>query len=148
MRSLAHVEAWLQFIMFLFSMHKLQSTTLPFLTHIWNLLHAAASNTFLVLFRAQVFCLLLFRNAFIRCRKRECHPFRPVLPPPRLQVNRGTCRFGRYKNPRRPHPPPRASRVSHHPSQVSGLTHAHLPSPALTHRRPLDQSTPAARVHF
>jgi hypothetical protein len=59
-------------------------------------------------------------------------------PPPRLQVNRGTCRFGRYKNPRRPHPPPRASRVSHHPPQVSGLTH----------RRPLDQSTPAARVHF
>jgi hypothetical protein len=36
-----------------------------------------------------------------------------TLPPPnRLQVNRGTCR---YKNPRRPHPPPRASRVSHHP---------------------------------
>jgi hypothetical protein len=26
------------------------------------------------------------------------------LPTPRLQVNRGTCRFGRYKNPRRPHP--------------------------------------------
>src|SRR5438270_7206735 len=45
------------------------------------------------------------------------------LPPsPRLQVNRGTCRFGRYKNPRR--------------------------SPALAYRRPLDQSTPAARVHF
>jgi len=36
----------------------------------------------------------------------------PLGPPqglPRLQVNRGTCRFGRYKNPRRPHPPPRAS---------------------------------------
>jgi hypothetical protein len=38
--------------------------------------------------------------------------------------------------------------VSHHPPQVSGLTHAHLPSPALAHRRPLDQSTPAAQVHF
>jgi hypothetical protein len=49
--------------------------------------------------------------------------------PPRLQVNRGTCRFGRYKNPRRPHPPPRVSRVSHHPPQVSGLTLAHPPSP-------------------
>jgi hypothetical protein len=70
------------------------------------------------------------------------------FPPPRLQVNRGTCRFGRYKNPRRPHPPPRASRVSHHPPQVSGLTLAHPCSPTLTHRRPLDQSTPAARVHF
>jgi hypothetical protein len=68
--------------------------------------------------------------------------------PPRLQVNRGTYRFGRYKNPRRPHPPPRASRVSHHPPQVSGLTLAHPCSPTLTHRRPLDQSTPAARVHF
>ena len=68
--------------------------------------------------------------------------------PPRLQVNRGTCRFGRYKNPRRPHPPPRASRVSHHPPQVSGLTHAHPCSPTLTHRRPLDQSIPAARVPF
>jgi len=31
---------------------------------------------------------------------------------------------------------------------LAALTHAHLPSPALTHRRPLDQSTPAARVHF
>ena len=55
-------------------------------------------------------------------------------PPPRLQVNRGTCRFGRYKNPRRPHPPPCASRVSHHPPQVSGLTLAHPCSPTLTRR--------------
>jgi len=69
---------------------------------------------------------------------------------PRLQVNRGTRPFGRYKNPRRPHPPPRASRVSHHPPQVSGLTLAHSCSPTLTlaYHRPLDQSTPAARVHF
>jgi hypothetical protein len=28
------------------------------------------------------------------------------------------------------------------------LTYPHLPSPALAHRRPLDQSTPAVRVHF
>jgi hypothetical protein len=35
-------------------------------------------------------------------------PFQLPLPP-RLQVNRGACR---YKNPRRPHPPLRASRVS------------------------------------
>jgi hypothetical protein len=47
----------------------------------------------------------------------------PSSPPsPRLQVNRGICRFGQYKNPRCPYPPPRASRVSHHPPQVSGLT--------------------------
>jgi hypothetical protein len=54
-------------------------------------------------------------------------------PPPGLQVNRGTCHFGRHKNPRRPHPPPRASQVSHHPPQVSGLTLAHPGSPGLTH---------------
>ena len=68
--------------------------------------------------------------------------------PSLMQPLWGTCRFGRYKNPRRPHPPPRASRVSHHPTQVSGLTLAHPCSPNLAHRRPLDQSTPAARVHF
>ena len=43
----------------------------------------------------------------------------------------------------RPHPPPRASQVSHHPPS---LTHAHLPSPALARRRPLDQSTPRATL--
>jgi hypothetical protein len=49
-----------------------------------------------------------------------------VLPPPlRLRVNRTYFRFGRYKHPRRPHPPPRASRVSRHPPQVNGLTLAH-----------------------
>jgi hypothetical protein len=76
----------------------------------------------------------------------------PSTPPRGLQVNRGTCRFGRYKNPRRPHPPPRASRVSCHPPQVSGLTFAqplaHPTSLALTHRRPLDHSSHTTRVHF
>ena len=48
-------------------------------------------------------------------------------------VQRGTCRFGRYKNPS-PHTP--------------SLTLAHLPTPALAPRRPLNQSTLAARVHF
>ena len=48
----------------------------------------------------------------------------PEFCSPRLQVNRGTCR---------PHPPPRASRVSHHPPQVSGLTLAH---PMLTYPHP------------
>jgi hypothetical protein len=62
--------------------------------------------------------------------------------PPRLQVNRGTCRFRRYKNPRRPHPPPRASRVSHHPPQVSGLTLAHPCSPTLTRPRPPPPARP------
>ena len=62
--------------------------------------------------------------------------------PPRLQVNRRTCRFGRYKNPRRPHPPPRVSRVSHYPPQVSGLTLAHPCSPTLTHPRPLPSARP------
>jgi hypothetical protein len=63
-------------------------------------------------------------------------------PPPGLQVNRGTCRFGRYKNPRRPHPPPRASRVSHHPPQVSGLTLAHPCSPTLTRPHPPPSARP------
>src|SRR5271156_5016283 len=76
----------------------------------------------------------------------RAHPA-PVLsrvsaPPPRLKVNRGTCRFGRYKNPRRPHPPPRASRVSHHPPQVSGLTLAHPCSPTLTRPRPPPSARP------
>ena len=66
-------------------------------------------------------------------------PFPPSL---RLQVNRGTCRFGRYKIPRRPHPPPRASRVSHHPPQVSGLTLAHPCSPTLTRPHPLPSARP------
>ena len=61
---------------------------------------------------------------------------RAYSPPPRLQVNRGTCRFGRYKNARRPHPPRRASRVSHHPPQVSCLTLSHPCSPTLTRSRP------------
>jgi hypothetical protein len=52
--------------------------------------------------------------------------------PPVIQVNWRACRFGRYKSPRRPHPPPRASRVSCHPPQVSGLTFAH---PLLTQPR-------------
>jgi hypothetical protein len=68
--------------------------------------------------------------------------FPTILPPPRLQVNRGTCRFGRYKNPRRPHPPPRASRVSHHPPQMSGLTLAHPCSPTLTRPRPPPSARP------
>jgi hypothetical protein len=57
-------------------------------------------------------------------------------PPPRLPVNRTYFRFGRYKNPRRLHPPPRASRVSRHPPLVSGLTLArpHPPPSA----RPID----------
>jgi hypothetical protein len=63
-------------------------------------------------------------------------------PHPRLQVNRGTCRFGRYKIPCRPHPPPRASRVSHHPPQVSGLTLAHPCSPTLTRPRPPPSARP------
>ena len=63
-------------------------------------------------------------------------------PPSRLQVNRVTCRFGRYKNPRRPHPPPRSSRVSHHPPQVSGLTLAHPCSPTLTRPRPPQPARP------
>jgi hypothetical protein len=61
------------------------------------------------------------------------------LSTPRLQ---GTCHFGRYKNPRRPHPPPRASRVSHHPPQVSGLTLAHPCSPTLTRPRPPPSARP------
>jgi hypothetical protein len=59
-------------------------------------------------------------------------------PPPVIRVNRRACRFGPYKSPRRPHPPPRAS-------QVSPLTWAY---PLLTHRRPLDQSSHPTRVHF
>jgi hypothetical protein len=47
------------------------------------------------------------------------------LPPPMIQVNRRTCRFVRYKNPRRPHPPPRGSQVSRYPPRVSSLTLAH-----------------------
>jgi hypothetical protein len=52
--------------------------------------------------------------------------------PEGIRVNRRACRFGRYKSPRRAHPPPRASRVSCHPPQVSGLTFAH---PLLTQPR-------------
>jgi hypothetical protein len=51
-----------------------------------------------------------------------------LAPPHRLQVNRGTRRFWRYKNPCRPHPPPRASRVSHHPRSPM-LTCPHPLSP-------------------
>src|SRR5207248_4691497 len=40
------------------------------------------------------------------------------------------------------HPPPRASRVSRHPPQVSGLTLAHPCSPTLTRPRP----PPSARL--
>jgi hypothetical protein len=49
------------------------------------------------------------------------HPSFPLV----IRVNRRACRFGPYKSPRRPHIPPRASRVRCHPSQVSGLTFAH-----------------------
>jgi hypothetical protein len=51
----------------------------------------------------------------------------PVSPPPQklIRVNRRAGRFGPYKSPRRPHPPPCAGRVSCHPPQVSGLTFAH-----------------------
>ena len=57
-----------------------------------------------------------------------------VSPPssPVIQVNRRVCRFGRYKNHRRPHPPPRGSQVSRHPTRVSSLTLAH---PLLTQPR-------------
>ena len=48
---------------------------------------------------------------------------------PRLRVNRGACRFGRYQNPRRPHPPAHRARVSPHPAQVSCLTLAPPGSP-------------------
>jgi len=75
-------------------------------------------------------------------RSHSFFPFTNPLPPPRLQVNRGTCRFGRYKIPRRPHPPPRASRVSHHPPQVSGLTLAHPCSPTLTRPHPPPSARP------
>jgi hypothetical protein len=64
-------------------------------------------------------------------------------PPPRFRVNRTYFRFGRYRNPRRPHPPPRASRVT-----VTHPRSAASPSLALTHRHPLDQSTRPTRVHF
>ena len=54
-----------------------------------------------------------------------------------IQVNRRACRFGRYKSPRRPHLPLRASRLSCHPPQMGDLTFAHpllaqsrSPSPA------------------
>jgi hypothetical protein len=75
---------------------------------------------------------------------RACISFRPAdlstapmslsllpPPPPRLDVNRRACQFGRNKIHRRPHSPPRASRVSYHPPQVSGLTLAHPCSPNL-----------------
>jgi hypothetical protein len=48
-----------------------------------------------------------------------------LLPPSVIRVNRRACHLGPYKSPRRPHIPPRASRVRCHPSQVSGLTFAH-----------------------
>src|SRR4051794_34795483 len=54
------------------------------------------------------------------------HKTPPLFLPRRLQVNQRACRFGRYKNPRRPHPLPCASRVSHHP-RLSSLTYLHLP---------------------
>jgi hypothetical protein len=50
-----------------------------------------------------------------------------AYPPPRgggrLRANRTYFCFGRYKTLGRPHPPPRTSRASRHPSQVTGLTH-------------------------
>src|SRR5271170_2873459 len=45
------------------------------------------------------------------------------LSPPRLQVNRRACRFGRYKNPRSPHSPPRASRGTAHPCSTTLTRH-------------------------
>ena len=75
-------------------------------------------------------------------RNRQLLTRGPKCLPPRLQVNRGTCRFGRYKYPRRAHPPPRASRVSHHPPQVSGLTLAHPCSSTLTRSRPPPSARP------
>jgi hypothetical protein len=54
-------------------------------------------------------------------------------PPPRLRVNRRAYPFGRYKNPRRPHPLARESRVSHHLGRVSRLTDRHSPSPTSVH---------------
>jgi hypothetical protein len=68
----------------------------------------------------------LQRPPLLRVRPRRAPPYSSL---PRLQVNRGPCRFGPYKNPRRPHPPPRAS-------QANGLTLAHPCSPMLTHPRP------------
>jgi hypothetical protein len=63
-----------------------------------------------------------------------------MLPPPLLviQVNRRACRFGLYKNSRRPHPPPRASGVSRHPPQPS-LTPC---SPYLARPRPPPSARP------
>jgi hypothetical protein len=52
--------------------------------------------------------------------------------PPVIRVNRRACRFGRYKSPRRPHPPHRASQMSCHSPQVNAHTFAH---PLLTQPR-------------
>ena len=58
-------------------------------------------------------------------------------PSPGLQEHRGTCRFGRYKNSRRPHPPRRASRASPSPTPCKRR------SPMLTY--PYPPSTTAVR---
>lgn len=39
-------------------------------------------------------------------------PASAIRTPGRLRVNRRACHFGRYENPRRPRPSPRAGRVS------------------------------------
>jgi hypothetical protein len=93
-----------------------------------------------------------FRRPFHRTPTREPRRFKLFLCscanlmipsagcfPPGLQVNRGTCRFGRYKNSRRPHPPRRASRASPHPPQVSV---AHPCLPTLTRRPPPPSARP------
>jgi hypothetical protein len=69
------------------------------------------------------------------CYLRFVNLFGPNLPPLGLPVNRGAYRFGRYKNPHRPLPPPRASQMSQHSSRVSGLTLAHSCSHTLTYSR-------------
>jgi len=61
--------------------------------------------------------------------KVEGKPRKNLPPPQKIRVNRRACRFGQYKNPRRPYPPPCASRVSHHQPQVST---PHPRSPSLT----------------
>jgi len=59
-----------------------------------------------------------------------------------MRVNWRACRFGRYKYPRRPHPPPRASRVSQHPLLVSDRGLAHPCSPTLTYPDPPPSARP------
>jgi hypothetical protein len=96
--------------------------------------------------RKQGFPSSSFSRSFYKAlgskKEQNLHQAYFSLTPFSMRVNRGACCFGRYKNPRRPCPPPCAGRVRYHPLQVSAFTLAHHRQSILTYSHPPPSARP------